>query len=676
MKAQPLWLGALIAMAIVGCHDSSDKKSTETSSAPASLSPVPNLKAFETEIKRNLRTIGSLNAVPPGDVVAFNQFSSQVDPISEGDTASSANGTEPPSFSQTNVQETGVDESDRVKFDGRFLFVAKQEVQNWFAPLAIEDGGGVSLYDGSVRILETHSNPPTAVDVGSIALPGRGITGMYLHAAANNGPHTLAIMSYGLMPELSDWYSMSVWGGESNFQVDLQDVTNPLARMATKTISIDGNYLDSRKIDNHLYVISRYFPVIDTFQPYPVDAAVAEHNAAVVDALDVESLVPKISINGGPRQSMVTAEHCLVPGGSLSDVSYLPFIITVTTIDLENPDQVQVNCMVGEATGIYASRDHLYVLGLFGGDSTIVHQFNFTTAGAEYQATGSINGTLGWNNPQLRLSEYEGDLRAVTTDVDGAHHLNVLRPDADHPDQLATIATLPNAAHPEPIGKLGEDLYAVRYVGPLAYVVTFERIDPLYIVDLHDPTAPFIAGSLEATGYSDYLQPLGDHLLLGIGYETAAHDGRVANVGIKIGLFDATHPDAPALLHEEVIGKGGSVSPVSGDYHALSILKDPQNDRYKVVVPAQVHDGLLMFGDPDWGYYAWQSSRFRLFDIDANTNAISSSGDLVVAASTYDAGPESYFYRSVISGENVFAIYGNNVWSSLWSAPADAVGPQ
>ena len=55
MKAQPLWLGALIAMAIVGCHESSDKKSTETSSAPASLSPVPNLKAFETEIKRNLR---------------------------------------------------------------------------------------------------------------------------------------------------------------------------------------------------------------------------------------------------------------------------------------------------------------------------------------------------------------------------------------------------------------------------------------------------------------------------------------------------------------------------------------------------------------------------------------------------------------------------------------------
>ena len=123
----------------------------------------------------------------------------------------------------------------------------------------------------------------------------------------------------------------------------------------------------------------------------------------------------------------------------------------------------------------------------------------------------------GGGQSQLRLSENDEFLRVVTTDYSDSnpvHRLSIL---SEQGGELSNIATLPNESQPEAIGKPGEDVYAVRFTNDKAYIVTFERTDPLYVIDLTDNAQPEIIGSLEIPGYSSYLHPLSNNYLLGIG---------------------------------------------------------------------------------------------------------------------------------------------------------------
>jgi hypothetical protein len=110
----------------------------------------------------------------------------------------------------------------------------------------------------------------------------------------------------------------------------------------------------------------------------------------------------------------------------------------------------------------------------------------------------------------------------------------------------------------------GEQLHATRFDGDRAYVVTFFRIDPLWVVDLSNPSAPRIAGSVDVPGWSTFIQPLGNRLV-SIGVET----NRVA-----VSLFDVGDPSAPALLSRVRLGRNYSYSEANWDEKAFSVLPD------------------------------------------------------------------------------------------------------
>lgn len=110
----------------------------------------------------------------------------------------------------------------------------------------------------------------------------------------------------------------------------------------------------------------------------------------------------------------------------------------------------------------------------------------------------------------------------------------------------------------------GESLYATRFAGNKAYVVTFRQTDPLWVVDLADPLNPVVAGHIEVPGWSSYLQPIGD-LLFSIGMES----GRVA-----ASLFDVADPAAPKLLRRINLGDSGSFSEAVWNDKALKVLPD------------------------------------------------------------------------------------------------------
>jgi Beta propeller domain len=123
-----------------------------------------------------------------------------------------------------------------------------------------------------------------------------------------------------------------------------------------------------------------------------------------------------------------------------------------------------------------------------------------------------------------------------------------------------------------------EQIYAVRFIGDLGYVVTFRQTDPLYVIDLKDPTKPRVAGELKIPGFSSYLHPFGEGYLLGVG-QSATDQGRAT--GAQLSLFDVRDPSKPTQVATMPIGQG--FTEAQYDPHAF-LLWDKTG---QVVVPVQ-----------------------------------------------------------------------------------------
>ena len=136
----------------------------------------------------------------------------------------------------------------------------------------------------------------------------------------------------------------------------------------------------------------------------------------------------------------------------------------------------------------------------------------------------------------------------------------------------------------------GERIYAVRFIGDVGYVVTFRQTDPLYTVDLADPDRPRVMGELKIPGYSAYLHPVGDDLLLGVGQE-ATDDGRVQ--GLQLSLFDVSDLARPVRLQKAQIGQRFSSSAAEWDHHAF--LWWPATKLALLPIESQAFTGLAGF---------------------------------------------------------------------------------
>jgi hypothetical protein len=220
-----------------------------------------------------------------------------------------------------------------------------------------------------------------------------------------------------------------------------------------------------------------------------------------------------------------------------------------------------------------------------------------------------VDGHLGWDRERMsyRLSEHDGHLRVLTftgsdgwaTPADAATRaasparLTVLRADSAATSAdgrtLATVSVLPNERRPAAIGKPGEQVYAVRFVGARGYVVTFRRIDPLYVLDLADPADPRVAGEVELPGFSQTLLPLDGGLLLGLGRDADA-DGRQR--GLQLTLFDVADAATPRVLRTLTLGDAGSASALEYARHGLAMRVDGREARF--ALPVMLTDGPWM----------------------------------------------------------------------------------
>ena len=198
-------------------------------------------------------------------------------------------------------------------------------------------------------------------------------------------------------------------------------------------------------------------------------------------------------------------------------------------------------------------------------EATTIHKLRLESAQARaaYEASGLVKGRI---LNQFSLDEHEGHLRIASTsgrqgwgsDVENA--VTVLK-------QLGPLLV--------PAGVLDhlaptEDIRAVRFDGPKGYVVTFKKTDPLFVIDLADPTAPAVLGELKIPGFSTYMQKMGDHHLLTIGYDADDQGSFAWFTGVMLQIFDVTVPTAPLLKFKHVIGTRGSSSEALNNHLAFT----------------------------------------------------------------------------------------------------------
>ncbi len=585
-------------------------------------------------------------------------------------------------FSDTNVQEQGVDESDRVKVDGDVLFALERPDVNYYGyggpfpvDIAIDVLPGAIPYQPQIDTLSAYrldgDNSSVLSRLSLDELSGRSTSGMYLY---KNGTNTdLVLLSGQGFSAWDSWGTSFAWRGLDT-RVSWVDASDAGNMSVKRSMDIQGHLISSRRIDNRLILVTRFHPQIPGILPYVSSEADIETNRSIISNADVTDFMPTLSIteNGNTVERQVINDNLCysakvvddqgeVDGVSETSLYYpSPSIVSIITVDLNNLNSNISNaCFIGDSETLYVSQQAVYLATtqyeyttISSTDSQVrpdeaidvaiarplvylqpditteIHKFSFNGTGAPvFKGSGSVKGHLGWNPDRkpFRMSEKDGNLRVVTFDESrdvSPVTLNILR---ESGGKLATLSTLPNNSRPAPIGKPGESLYASRFIGDRAYLVTFRVTDPLYVLDVSNPNDPSIAGELEIPGYSDYLHPVNDSLLIGLGKDAIADnntgwgDGRGAwYQGVKLALYDVADPARPFVADERIIGKRGSQSPALSQHHSFAYLQGGGSRNARFAFPASIHNEPTS-GQPQ-ATAQWTSNNMLAMEVDESSN--------------------------------------------------------
>ncbi len=382
-------------------------------------------------------------------------------------------------YSETNNQVEGVHEADIIKTDGKFIY-------------------SFSYTKRQIRIISAGKEPKL---VGKIEIKRdkfKPNSEMYLAG------DKLIILGYDYVETYSEQTVALVY--------DISDAKNPKQLYELRQ---SGNYNTSRLIGDKLYLISNYsvyYENVDKNEPetYVPCIEARDYNGAVApDTLSINKVC------SGPDYTVISAFNIL--SGKL----------------------VSTKSLLGGIYTLYCNTKNIIVAGISENDKTAVSRYSIDDGKIEYKATGEIEGTL---LNQFSIDEYKGNFRFVTTlsrgkekregkvvsyNIEQSNSLVVLN------GELKQIGSIKDIAPDERV-------YSVRFMGNIAYFVTFRQVDPLFSVDLSDPEKPKIIGALKIPGFSNYLYPYGDGKLFGIGQDADEDTGRTN--GLKLSMFDISNP--------------------------------------------------------------------------------------------------------------------------------------
>lgn len=445
--------------------------------------------------------------------------------VASSDTASmqaADSGMVSSDYSDTNVREDGVGEGDIVKTDGKNLY---------------------TMYNNRIEIVNIEKQ--NMEQAATICLEkNQDIREIYI-----KDDQLVVVYTESYYGDETDSYSYRIVT-----TAEIYDVSNPDKPMSKGKVTQSGNYNTMRVSGDYVYLLSDF-------------------NASIVNGRDaIGEYVPSV------QGKLVEDSNICMPQYVRGDT-----YTVVSSFSLKNPEEkVDSKAIFGCSGLVYVSKNNIYVCESYynSDDSdvtqTCIRKISYKDGILKAVGQTRIDGTL---NDSFSLDEYEGNLRLVTTvssnGDSGIMPLVLFGDSADSEiakqedtnylyildDKLNELSKI------EDIAK-DEQVYSARFIGKTGYVVTYKQTDPLFSIDLSDPKNPQIIGELKIPGFSEYLHPYGDGLLLGIGMDV--DDTGTTTNGVKLSMFDISNPEDVAEVQKYVMEDCYSTN-VTYEYKAAMI---------------------------------------------------------------------------------------------------------
>ena len=494
-------------------------------------------------------------------------------------------------YSATNIQVAGVDEADIVKTDGEYIY----------------------LVSGNRTIIVEAYPPEQAQVLSEIELEGTAIgifiNGDRLVVFEHETPYydyydMPAVREYAIMPYVSPRLLIKVY--------DISNRENPRLQ---RELSTDGQYISSRMIGDYAYVV--------------VNEPAYEE--------DDEINLPRIYSEGHENEIPATDIY-------YSDVvDYYYMYTTIISINIQEDSQEPAyeTILLGASSNLYVSMNNIYltfpVWGRDVGDvgGTSIHRIRIEGSVMNYTASGDVPGMV---LNQFSMDEYAGYFRVATTTYGQTTDNNVYVLDMS----LNVTGSVTGLAPTETI-------YSARFMGERGYLVTFKKVDPLFVIDLSDPYNPRELGYLKVTGYSDYLHPYDENHIIGIGKETTDAGEFAWYQGVKISLFDVSDVSDPVEISKLEIGDRGTDSPVLWDHKAF-LFDRARNLMVMPILLAEVDQSEYPEGVPSWAYGEPVYQGAYVFDISVD-GGLQLEGRITHAENITDPEQGYYYYYSPFAVE-------------------------
>lgn len=319
---------------------------------------------------------------------------------------------------------------------------------------------------------------------------------------------------------------------------DISDRENPEVK---REISFDGRYFSSRMIGDYVYVVVK----------------------KAAQLVKDEVVLPEMQSEGVTKVMCASEIY-------YSDIPHCGYVFTTIVAVNVCEDEQEPSCetiLSGYTTNVYVSLENVYLVVGYSG-KTLLHRIHVENDEISYVADGQVPGTV---LNQFSMDEHDGYFRVATT-LHRKNNVYVLNMDLEIVGRLEDIAP-------------GETIHSARFMGNMCYLVTFQKIDPFFVIDLSDPYKPEILGELKITGYSDYLHLYDENHVIGVGKETIPEEAWFSwHQGVKISLFDVTNMFDPKEIAKYEIGDRGSDSPVLRDHKAFLF----DREKNLLVIPVSV----------------------------------------------------------------------------------------
>ncbi|MFZ2632926.1 MAG: beta-propeller domain-containing protein [Desulfosalsimonadaceae bacterium] len=645
---RPLLIAVFLAavLAIAGCNEGG------TSKTSIHVSSFESDEALTSYLKEQYAT-----SATPSQVRNYMMEADATAPVGGDDKG----------FSGTNIQEAGVDESDVVKTDGDYLYVAS---------------------DSDVRIIA--AKPAESMNVVSYVKAGGSIDSIYLYGGklvAIYRPSSGVDEPIVYREDEKISVGMPYWiPYQEKTGILIVDVSNPAAPATIKDIQVDGYLVTSRITGGNLHVVAQFLPDLPPLEIWYDGSevgkeAVTEANNQTLAPLTLDDFVPSYTVcdAGGAvveEGRAVATQNFIRPGDENGGT-----MISIITIDMENPAADFTSTgFIADAHNVYASTDALYLVSTiynytdvekpvdnlvddgngFAAEwrnptfETQIYKFDLGDA-VTFSAQGRVDGEI---LNQFSLGEYDGVLRIATTtgntwEGTSKNHVFCLK---NNGDKLEVIGSIRDLAP-------GERLYSARFMGERGYLVTFVQVDPLFTLDLSDPAHPSVAGELKVPGYSTYLHPLNENYLLSVGQDTTVEGDIVKNGGLQLSIYDIHDFSNPKLLHTAKIGDSGTYSEAMYNHKAVTFWPE-QN---LLALPVNEYTTVSSDNGDAWensfnGMVVYRLTEDYDFELLGRMNLYS-----------YDASDTAYYYPSWYRGMFIDDYFYGITSNVVKAAPVDDI---